>query len=294
MPYRDQNNILYKGSASVVDGKFSFSFVVPKDIDYNEGKGKISYYAVTDEDSPIDATGSDTNFIIGGIANDITYDYDGAEILLYMNTRAFKEGGITDANPVLLADISDFSGVNTVGNGIGHDITAILDGNTTNPFVLNEYYEAKKDDYTKGTVSFPFSELAIGEHSITFKVWDVFNNSSEATITFVVTDDNVFTIADYICYPNPFTSTTAFYFQHNKSNQDIEVSLDIYSITGRLVKRFQESYYDNGYTIGPISWDGKDEYGGLVSGGMYIAQLKVNSSDGDFSSKSIRLILLPQ
>jgi hypothetical protein len=294
MPYRDQNNILYKGSASVVDGKFSFSFVVPKDIAYNYGNGKISYYAVSDEDNPIDAGGSDESFIIGGTAENIDYDYDGAEISLYMNTRAFKDGGITDENPILLADISDFSGINTVGNGIGHDITAILDGNTTNPFVLNEYYEAKKDDYTKGTVSFPFSELAKGEHSITFKVWDVFNNSSEATITFVVTDENVFTIADYTCYPNPFTTSTAFYFQHNKSNQDIEVSLDIYSITGRFVKRFQESYYDNGYLIGPISWDGKDEYGGLVSGGMYIAQLKVNSSDGNFSSKSIRLILLPQ
>jgi hypothetical protein len=293
MPYRDQNNILYKGSASVVDGKFSFSFVVPKDIAYNYGNGKISYYAVSDEENPIDAGGSDVSFIIGGTAENIDYDYDGAEISLYMNTRAFEDGGITDANPILLADISDFSGVNTVGNGIGHDITAILDGNTTNPFVLNEYYEAKKDDYTKGTVSFPFSELEKGEHSITFKVWDVFNNSSEATITFVVTDENVFTIADYICYPNPFTTSTEFYFQHNKSNQDIEVSLDIYSITGRLVKRFQESYFDNGYLIGPISWDGKDEYGGLVSGGMYIAQLKVNSSDGDFSSKSIRLILLP-
>ena len=110
MPYRDQNNILYKGSASVVDGKFSFSFVVPKDIAYNYGYGKISYYAISDEDNPIDAGGSDESFIIGGTAENIDYDYDGAEISLYMNTRAFEDGGITDANPVLLADISDFSG----------------------------------------------------------------------------------------------------------------------------------------------------------------------------------------
>ena len=277
-----------------MNGEFSFSFVVPKDMAYNYGNGKISYYAVSDEDHPIDAGGSEESFIIGGTAENIDYDYDGAAVSLYMNTRAFKDGGITNENPVLLADISDLSGINTVGNGIGHDITAILDGNSANPFVLNEYYEAEKDDYTKGTVSFPFLGLEKGEHSITFKVWDVFNNSSEATITFVVADKNTFTIADYICYPNPFMTSTEFYFQHNKSNQDIEFSLDIYSINGVLVKKIQGNYFDSGYLIGPIIWDGKDNYGALVSAGMYIAQLNVNSSDADFTSKSIRLIILPQ
>jgi len=294
MPYRDQNNILYKGAASVVDGKFSFSFVVPKDIAYNYGAGKISYYAISDDQEPVDAAGSDTNFVIGGTADDIIYDYEGAELEIYMNTRNFSDGGITDANPVLLADVFDFSGINTVGNGIGHDITAILDENTANPYVLNDFYEAKKDDYTRGVVSFPFYNLEKGEHTLTLKVWDVFNNSTEATITFVVADENEFTISDYTTYPNPFSNSTDIYFQHNKANQNLDVVLEIYSITGTLVKRQEESYSDNGYRIGPIAWNGKDEYGGKLSAGIYIAKLGVNSSDGDFTSKSIRIILLPK
>jgi len=293
MPYRDQNNILYKGAASVVDGKFSFSFVVPKDIAYNYGAGKISYYAVSDDENPIDAGGSDEDFVIGGTAADIIYDYEGAELTLYMNTRNFSDGGITDANPVLLADVFDFSGINTIGNGIGHDITAILDENTANPYVLNDFYEAKKDDYTRGVVSFPFYNLEKGEHTLTLKVWDVFNNSTEATITFVVADENEFTISDYTTYPNPFSNSTDIYFQHNKVNQNLYVVLEIYSITGKLVKKYEESYSDNGYRIGPIKWDGDDEYGGKLSAGMYIAKLGVSSSDGDFTSKSIRIILLP-
>tara|TARA_B110000008_G_scaffold128042_1_gene130514 strand:+ start:6064 stop:9489 length:3426 start_codon:yes stop_codon:yes gene_type:complete len=294
MPYRDQNNILYKGAATVADGEFSFSFIVPKDIAYNYGAGKISYYAVSDDDEPIDAGGSDDGFVIGGTADDIVYDYEGAELELFINTRNFLDGGITDENPVLLADIFDFSGINTVGNGIGHDITAVLDGNTANPYVLNDFYEAKKDDYTKGTIRFPFYNLEKGEHTLTLKVWDVFNNSTEATITFVVADENEFTISDYSTYPNPFSNFTDIYFQHNKANQDLDVILEIYSISGALVKRQEESYYDNGYRIGPISWNGKDEYGGQLSAGMYIAKLGVSSSDGDFTSKSIRIILLPQ
>jgi len=293
MPYRDQNNILYKGAASVIDGKFSFSFVVPKDIAYNYGAGKISYYAISDDQKPVDATGFDTNVIIGGTAVDITYDYEGAELEIYMNTRNFSDGGITDENPVLLADIFDFSGINTVGNGIGHDITAVLDGNTANPYVLNDFYEASKDDYTRGVISFPFYNLAKGEHTLMLKVWDVFNNSAEAIITFVVSDVNEFTISDYNTYPNPFSNSTDIYFQHNKPNQNLDVFLDIYSVTGTLVKKYEESYSDNGYRMGPIKWDGDDEYGRKLSAGMYIAKLGVSSSDGDFTSKSIRIILLP-
>lgn len=293
MPYRDQSNILYKGSATVKDGQFSFKFVVPKDIAYNYGAGKISYYAVSEDENPIDAGGSEDGFVIGGTADDIVYDYDGANLELFMNTRQFVNGGITDKNPVLLVDVEDFSGINTVGNGIGHDIVAILDGSTHLPFVLNEYYESDKDDYKKGRISFPFSNLAKGEHTISVKVWDVFNNSSEAEITFVVADDNSFVIADYSTRPNPFSTSTAIYFQHNKANQDLDVVLEIYSITGTLVKNFQQTYYDNGYAVGPIDWDGKDEYGGQLSAGMYIARLGVSSSDGDFTSKSIRIILLP-
>jgi len=293
MSYRDQNNIIYKGAASVLDGKFSFSFIVPKDIAYNYGAGKISYYAISNDQKPLDASGFDTNVVIGGTADDISYDYEGAELKVFMNTRNFSEGGITDKNPVLLADVFDFSGINTVGNGIGHDITAVLDGNTASPYVLNDFYESNKDDYNRGVISFPFYNLAKGEHNVTLKVWDVFNNSAEATITFVVADDNEFAISDYSTYPNPFSNSTDIYFQHNKPSQNLNVFLDIYSVTGALVKKYEESYIDNGYRIGPIRWDGDDEYGGKLSTGMYIAKLGVSSSDGDFTSKSIRIILLP-
>ena len=291
MPYRDQNNILYKGTASVINGEFSLSFIVPKDIAYHYAQGRISYYAISN-DSLVDAGGSDENFIIGGIDNNIINDYDGPEISLYMNTRSFIDGGITDSDPTLIADIFDVSGINMVGNGIGHDITAILDGNTTIPYILNEYYQSNQDDYTRGTVSFSFSSLEEGEHTITFKIWDVFNNSSEKTINFIVADDNIFTIADYKCYPNPFSSYTDFYFQHNKSSQNLDVIIEIFSIEGRLVKKIEKKYFDNGYSIGPVRWDGTNNYGEKVSQGMYIAQLYIISEDSDVAKKAVRLILL--
>ena len=160
---------------------------------------------------------------------------------------------------------------------------------------MNDFYEAQKDDYTRGTIRFPFYDLEEGEHSIVLKVWDVFNNSSEATINFFVKDANTLFITDLKTYPNPFSVSTNIYFQHNTVNQALDYVLDIYSITGLLVKRIvKKSYNSDGYTIGPITWDGKDIHGSKLSAGIYIANLGVTSGNGDFSSKSTRIILLPE
>ena len=291
MPYRDQTNIIYKGGVSVNSGEFSFSFVVPKDIENNYANGRISYYAK--DDSGNDASGFDDSFVIGGIAEEIDYDYDGPEISLYINNRNFIDGGITGKDPILLADIVDLSGVNTVGNGIGHDITAILDNNSSSPYILNEFYTSDLDNYRKGVVEFPLNDLSVGEHTITFKIWDVFNNSSESVISFVVTDDASIIISDFVNYPNPFAGSTEFYFQNNQSGQMIDLSIDIYSITGMHIRSINRSVYNDGYRIGPINWDGKSKNGDNLSAGLYIAKLNIDLENGMFETKSIRIAITP-
>ena len=298
MPYRDQNKILYKGSASVIAGKFSFSFIVPKDIEYNFGLVKISYYALNDDDEfPADANGSigkQDSIYIGGTVSDIDYDFYGPDINLFMNTRNFINGGVTDRNPILVADILDASGINTVGNGIGHDITAVLDGNTANVYVLNDFYVSKKDNFREGIIRFPFYNLEPGEHTIKLKVWDVFNNSSEKEISFYVIDEDEVIISNFTSYPNPFSNNTDIYFEHNQVNKQLDFKLDIYSITGVLIKSFETSIFNNlDYRVGPISWNGRDNYGRKVSPGVYFLNLGITLNNGQFTSKSKQIILLP-
>ncbi|HPS62873.1 MAG TPA: type IX secretion system sortase PorU, partial [Bacteroidales bacterium] len=184
-----RKNPVYKGQAEVVNGTFTFSFVVPKDIAYQYGQGKISYYARSSE---TDANGYDRNIQVGGYDNQAGSDDNGPEIALFMNDHNFRSGGITDANPVLLVDVTDTSGINAVGNGIGHDITAILDDKTTDPFVLNDYYVANLNTFKSGVIEYPLSGLSEGPHQIKVKVWDVYNNSATATIDFVVVDGGQF------------------------------------------------------------------------------------------------------
>ena len=291
MPYRSQNNILYKGKASVTNGIFSFSFVVPKDIAYNFGSGRISYYAVSN-DSLTDANGYDESFTIGGTSANITADFDGPEIELFINNEQFISGGMTNEDPLLFALLNDFSGINTVGNGIGHDIVAVLDDETNQSISLNDYYSADTDSYKSGRVSYPFYDLEKGYHTLRLKVWDVFNNSSEKTIDFYVTDAEDFTLSDLFNYPNPFKDNTKFYFQHNRAGELLDIELQIFDLSGRIVASIKENIFDDGYIIGPINWNGTTNSGEKLGAGIYVYRFHVKSADGSLQSKAEKLIIL--
>jgi len=287
--FKLQKNILFKGKASVVNGYFSFEFIVPKDIAYTYELGKISYYA---EDGTRDAKGYFDGFIIGGFDENYTPDDAGPVINLYMNNESFVFGGITDENPILLAILADSSGINTTGNGIGHDITAVLDDNTTRVIILNDYYESELNSYQQGRVIYPFYNLELGLHNLRLKVWDVHNNSSEAYIEFLVTDSEELAIKHLFNYPNPFRDLTTFIFEHNQTCNELTVEIQIFSTDGRLVKTIERSIINSGFKSEPIVWNGTDEGGDRLSEGLYIYKLYVKNCDGLKAEKSQKLILL--
>lgn len=224
------NNILFKGTVEVKGGAFSFSFVVPKDIDYQFGPGKISYYAT---DGQRDANGVYNQLIVGGSADIPPDDNDGPRIDLFLDHYQFKTGGTTGPNTILLANLSDEHGINVTGNGIGHDLTAVLDGKTGQPFILNEYYSAKHNDFTQGTVAFPLTSLSPGWHTLTLKAWDALNNSAENTITFQVINDDEPTLAHVRISPNPAVQQINFQLEHNLKSQLFEVQAELYNLQGQ-------------------------------------------------------------
>ncbi|MEN9699359.1 MAG: hypothetical protein RLZZ301_557 [Bacteroidota bacterium] len=284
-----QQNKVYRGQSSIVNGYFDFEFVVPKDIALNYGYGKISYYG---QNGSTDAQGYDTLLIIGGIDPNGVNDVQGPSIQLFMNQESFVNGSITDENPVLLAKIQDENGVNTVGNGIGHDIVATLDGQTASPIVLNDFYTAELNSYQKGELRYQFSNLSPGKHQLQLKVWDVNNNSSLSTIDFVVQEKQSPTLSHVLNYPNPFTTRTEFMFEHNQSCSALDVQIQIYTISGKLVKTIQQNVPTQGFRISGILWDGRDEFGDELARGTYIYQLKIQTPDGLVATQSEKLVLL--
>lgn len=288
-PFVVQNNSLFKGKATVQNGLFSFSFKVPKDINFQYGSGKLSLYA---ENGVTDAGGAFTNFIVGGVGNNSSNDAEGPEIKPYLNDEKFVNGGITNENPVLIVKLADSSGINTTGMGIGHDIVATLDNDNNRFFILNDFYQSDPDSYQQGTARFQLPALEPGTHSLKIKAWDVLNNSNEAILEFTVANDEELKLSHVLNYPNPFTSHTSFWFEHNKPGQPLQVYLQIMTVTGRVIKTIRKTIITDGNRSDEIQWDGRDEFGDKPGRGVYIYKLRVTAADKKKKEVIEKLVIL--
>lgn len=267
-----QGNTLFKGKATVANGRFSFTFKVPRDINYQFGNGRVSLYA---ENGISDANGFLTNLVVGGSNGGTDADKEGPQIKAYLNDELFVNGGITNQNPVLLVKLSDTSGINTAGTGIGHDIIAILDNDNNRYFILNDFYQAELNSYQQGTVRFQLPGLNPGPHTLKIKAWDVVNNSSEVLLDFIVANDTELELSHVLNYPNPFTNSTTFWFEHNKPGLHLAVQLQVMTVTGRVIKTMEQVVTTEGNRSADITWDGRDEYGDKPGRGVYLYKLRV-------------------
>lgn len=280
--YMIRKNVLFRGRATVTNGQFTFSFVVPKDINYEYGAGKISYYA-SDPDQRIDAGGSEERFIIGGSNPDGVEDDTPPIVEVFMNSEDFVAGSQVTPSPTLVVKLSDDFGINVTGNSIGHDLEGFLNENTQNSYLLNDFYEAKDDDYTKGEVRFPLKDLAPGTYTMRVRAWDVANNLGEGMTEFIVADDGKIALQNVLNYPNPFTDRTCFQFDTNIAGEDLEVLIQVFTVSGRLVKTIEELIPANDGALRQddcIEWDGKDDYGDQLARGVYLYQVRVRSQSG--------------
>jgi hypothetical protein len=287
--YKTFNKILFKGKATVSNGNFEFQFPMPYDINYSVDFGRIAYYASSGTE---DGHGYDTRFLIGGSSNDIVLNTTGPEIKLFMNDSTFVNGGTTHADPILLAVLKDENGINTAGNGIGHDIIGILDDQTNQPIVLNEFFESNLNTYKQGNVRYPFNSLSAGNHQLKIKAWDTHNNSSEKILDFIVADNEELVIEKLLNYPNPFTTRTSFYFEHNQACQDLKITIQVFTVSGKLVKTIQDVQTCTGFRTNGIEWNGRDDFEDPIGKGVYVYRVSVENPEGQRAEKFEKLVIL--
>lgn len=295
--FAEWRNRIHAGAVEVNDGLFEFSFVVPRDIDYSFGMGRISYYAVSTPDpeypeSQLDAHGHSQNLIIGGVDQEATLDNAGPEITLFINDSTFLPGGTTSQDAMFLAMIRDEQGINTVGTGIGHDLLATLDDEQS--FVLNDYYTTDLGTYTSGRLAYPLTEMTSGRHHIELRAWDVHNNSTTVGLDFIVVESLEVFLDEVLNYPNPTTSSqpTTFRFLHNQACVPLDVTLRIYDSMGRVVWSDTQQRISDGNRLDGIVWNGTTRGGNPLSRGTYVYQIQVTTPEGRSASASHRLVLL--
>jgi len=286
--FKLQTNVIAKIKGTVTNGEFSVNFIAPKDINYEYGFGKISYYANSDV---TDAAGVDVSYTVGGFNPNAVDDNVGPDVKPYIDDTKFRDGGVVSPNPLLHVKLFDENGINVSGNSIGHDLVAILDGDVANPFILNDFYQTEANDYKNGFVNFPMYNLPDGIHTIRVRAWDVYNNSGEGTVTFEVKNkDNGF-ISELYNYPNPVTDVTHFVFQHNQKDEKMDVAIQIYTSNGRLVKNIKQSIVPEGNRT-EITWDGTGERGEDLTKGVYFYRVYINTEKGKSATAYQKLVML--
>lgn len=282
------NTTLYKGEIPVINGRFEFTFIVPKDIDYSIGKGRVEYYAVSDNG---DANGYFEDFYIGGFNDDYEVDTVGPEVDSYMNTTNFKNGDKVNASPMFMADVSDKSGINTSSAAIGHDITLMLNNDPNEITILNSNYTSEIGDFTKGQVAYQLNDLDNGSYTLSFKIWDVHNNSSTSEINFVVDYGSQPQIFDVTCSPNPVslssTEEVKFVVTHDRPSSTLSSTLKIYSIDGRLVHTLTE-FNSSSDELLIFTWPVAET---PLKEGIYLYKVSVNDGVNTSSGVAHRLII---
>ena len=278
--YVVQDNILFNGSVQVKNGVYSLSFVVPKDVDFGRQSGLIRYYF---GNGTTDGNGSFSNIHFNGTDNLTSADGKGPEIRLYLENNKFHEGSTVGVNPLLLAFLSDESGINTSGNGIGHDIVLELDGQISDPVLLNDFYETDPGTWKSGIISYPVQSLSEGRHTLKLKVWDNANNSSTISVQFIVGKE--LKIFNVLNYPNPFSDQTNWVVTHNRYSELLDINLEITDLTGRKIYGHQQSSVSRGYEIDDLIWL-PDQSGSVPGNGVYIYRIVVKDQQGNSSAKS--------
>ncbi len=288
--HKEKINKVFKGSATVQDGEFKVQFIVPKNISQQFAPGKISLYA-SDSFAFSDGNGADKSVLFGGTVAQTSVDNRGPDISLFVGDTLKSRTTDISHNTFLYAFLSDENGINISGFGVANSLTATLDDDQV--FILNDFYNAKKDTYQEGVAVFPLNGLEKGRHVIRLKAWDTFNNSSEKEIEFFVADPNSLLVSELKNTPNPVRSATTFSFDHNRSGDDLEVNLQIISSMGELVRDLDFRVDDSLPRVDLFEWDGSSTTGEKLTQGIYLYRVTVRSVlDGAKGQNYQKLIII--
>ena len=287
--FQDRPVTLYNGQDSVSGGRFRMAFVLPKDISYNEQTGSMIAYAVSNDKTRM-ANGHTETFTMGG-EGDVANDGIGPNIYCYLNTSDFENGGTVNTTPYFFAQLADKDGINAAGSSLGHDLELVVDGQMAMTYSLNEYFKYDFGDYRSGSVGFSLPELAEGDHRLTFRAWDVLNNSSVAELKFRVEralQPRCFSVE---CTRNPATTTTSFIVSHDRTGSQVDVELEVFDASGRLLWRKSETGIstDSTYTL---DWNLTTDSGSRLRTGVYLYRVLIGSDGSKKASKAQKLIIM--
>ena len=286
--YTDRTKTIFNGQNHIRGGEFSFTFAVPKDINYSNEPGLISVWAINGDHSVI-AQGYSDDFIVGG--SDIAdNDSIGPSIYCYLNSPSFQNGGSVNSTPYFVAEVKDRDGINASGAGIGHDMQLCIDGKQAMTYSLNDNFAFDFGSYTSGSTYYNIPELTEGEHTLQFRAWDIQNNVSTAQLRFNVVKSQKPTVT-ISCTDNPARDNTTFIITHDRIGSTLDIIVEVYDMSGRKLWSHEETGTS---PSGPytISWNLTGDNGAHLQTGVYLYRVKLTSDSATRTTKAKKLIVI--
>ena len=287
--YTDHTAMLYESQDSVTAGRFHEEFIIPVDINFSNEAGRLVFYAVNDAGT-IEANGYNEDIPLGGMVDNTDFDKDGPDIFAYLNDESFQDGGKVNATPLFVAQLTDASGISSSGNGIGHDLSLCIDGRSDMTYNINEYYTHEFGDFTRGTVAYNIPALTNGTHSLTFRAWDVLNNTSQTSLNFVVDDGMATNILRLMASQNPAINSTNFMVSYDMPGSDCDFVVEVFDFSGRLIWSHEESSSGE-QGIYTVTWDLRNGAGAKVDSGIYLYRCRVRCGQSKWTSKTQKIIV---
>ncbi|MCH5168453.1 MAG: type IX secretion system sortase PorU [Prevotellaceae bacterium] len=288
--FTDRNALLYESQDSVRAGMFNEEFIIPIDINFSNEAGRLVFYALSDDGS-MEANGYNEDIPLGGMVESTDYDTEGPQIYAYLNNEDFQNGGTVNATPFFVAQLTDASGINASGNGIGHDLILCIDGKSGLTFNINENYTHEFGDFTRGTVAYSIPQLENGPHSLTFRAWDVLNNTSETSLDFVVDDGLSTNILRLTASQNPAVNSTNFILSYDLPGSDCDFVFEVFDFSGRRIWMHEETASNNN-GIHSVTWNLTNGAGAKVGTGIYLYRAKVRCGESNWTTKTQKIVVL--
>lgn len=292
--YEERQNKLALNVNRVNDGEFTFNITIPSEVTVNYDNYRpslVSLYAY-DSEHKREAAGSCDDFYIYGYDETVVADTIGPDIsYMGLNSTNFRDGDNVNESPLFIASVSDESGINFSNAGIGHNMTLTLDGITTFSDVSSYYTAVEADNGSAGTINYALSDLSNGHHTLKLKVWDVFNNSSEKTITFNVMSGLKPEIDEINAFPNPASTSTTFLVTHNRPEATVTITIEVFNLMGQRVWSTTQSGRSSMFAAFPITWDLSDYSGTRLARGIYLYKATISNDGHQESTKTKKLAI---
>lgn len=287
--YTDRNAMLYESQDSVRAGLFSEEFIIPVDINFSNEPGRLVFYAI-DAANRLEANGYNEDIPLGGMVDNTDFDKDGPQIYAYLNDENFQNGGTVNATPLFVAQMTDASGISSSGNGIGHDLSLCIDGRSDLTYNINEYYAHEFGDFTQGTVAYNIPQLDNGAHSLTFRAWDVLNNTSQTSLDFVVDDGLSTNILRLMASQNPAVTSTNFMVCIDLPGSECDFVIEVFDFSGRLIWSHEESSADE-KGVYTVTWNLTNGAGAKVDTGIYLYRCRVRCGQSKWTSQAQKIMV---